>query len=244
MGFYLVLFIAAVATYRMGAFIHEIVHLGKSKQFPRFFTAYWNLTAGLFILMPSPLFNSHLLHHTVGIFGTKHDGQYPLIRSDRFLAFKLFILLPIFLPLLNLARVLLTPFDLVFPNLRVKAWYFNLSNQSFGYSSLDEDRVIAIESIYFWCVCFICITNINLLSIWYLISVGAWFLSTLRVPLEHGLTHHKESTNLKDQIKDSVDRPRSLFSFIIQPLGLNYHRTHHRYPGIPYHNLSSLKSKV
>lgn len=218
--------VGSAAAYRSTAFVHEIIHQRHNRRFPELFTIYWNCTSGTFALLSQYEFRNHLRHHQPGVFGTKKDEQYPLIRSNTLLAFGLFFLLPVFLPLVNLIKSLLFPFKELF----------------FETCDLSEEKVSLYFYRWVWTFIFLVLSlkYHNLFVVWYCISIGGWYLSTLRVPLEHELRRHKSTTTILDQAIDSKDYKRSLFSFIIQPLGLNYHRLHHRFPRVPYHNLHKL----
>lgn len=216
-------FVGSVAAYRSTAFIHEIVHQ-RNKQDFLYFTTYWHLTSGVFALLSEYEFTDHLKHHKPGVFGTKQDKQYPLIRSNILLAFGLFFLLPLLMPLQRLINSLF-----FFIKLLIGNCYSDKQNDLYSYRLAFTVTFLCFSLQY-----------PNLFIIWYCLSVGGWYLSMLRVPLEHELKDYKSTTTILDQVIDSKDYKRSLFSFIIQPLGLNYHQLHHRFPGVPYHNLHSL----
>jgi fatty acid desaturase len=86
------------------------------------------------------------------------------------------------------------------------------------------------------------VVPINILLYFYLVSVGGWFLSVLRIPLEHPLNEYKIVSNKKDQELLSITHYNSWY-IIIQPLGLRFHTIHHMYPKLPYYTLRSLSSK-
>ena len=236
MFFYFVTwFLASALAYRCGAFVHELVHQRTNKDFDYKFTWFWNLTAGLFMLMPSPDFNIHLKHHTNGVFGTKDDVQYPLVNSDRVLWLKLFFILPFVLPIVNSTQVLVRV-------LTGKNVYLFQKNDII--SSRESDLIAIANSYYFVVGSGFALWSIfypSLFLVWYSVSVGAWFLSALRVPLEHELTEYKVNAN---QVKDSVDRPKTIYTAIVQPLALNYHKTHHAHQSIPYHNLKDASQEL
>jgi fatty acid desaturase len=213
--------LACIFLYRVGAFTHEIAHQNKNKKI-KLFKIFWNLTIGCLILQPSIRFTiPHLKHHTVGIFATEKDPQYPLIFSDTKLAFIIFVLLPFILPLYNLSLCLIP-----FKNNQLN----DLINKTI-YSE-EEHKEILLYEMYYVVVFLLTFILIS----FYLVNVGAWFLSVLRIPLEHPLNYYKKTSNQKDQEVLSFTHTAWIY-IILQPLGLRYHTTHHMFPKIPYHNL-------
>lgn len=218
--------IASIFLYRIGAFTHEIAHQNKNKKI-KLFKIVWNLTVGCLMLQPSIRFTlPHLKHHTVGIFATKEDPQYPLIFSDTKLAFIIFVLLPFILPIYNLILCLI-PFK--------NNWLNKLVNKT-TYNKQEHKEIFLYEFYYSVVFLLVCFINIYILIPFYLVSVGAWFLSVLRIPLEHPLNYYKKTSNQKDQEVLSFTHTAWIY-VILQPLGLRYHTTHHMFPKIPYYKL-------
>lgn len=231
------LIVAWISSYRSGAFIHEIAHQYNRKDF-KTFQLLWDLTIGLFILLPSPYFKySHLQHHKIGVFATKEDGQYPLIKTNKLLAFFLFIFLPLLSPIFNLVFVLSTflPFHSKF----AKVIYGN-SCTTKEQQRIDRLKVyynLAVLLFLSFCLYF---NLYKILFIIYIVQVGGWALSTLRIPLEHKLESYVESefSNSFCQLTDSYTFTSNPFlAFILQPLALRYHTAHHMFPDVPYTNL-------
>ena len=193
--------------------------------------------------MPSPTFNAHLEHHAIGKFGTKDDPQYPLIKNSYWLWLILFILLPLLTPAINLIRVLLTPIDEIFKT-KLRFFFYRLLYKNQSFSDRDLQLMFWCERYYFTVVILFLRMSSQmpkLFCIWYTVSVGAWFLSALRIPLEHSLVTYQEKTTREDQIADSYDRKPSFISFIVQPLNLRLHKKHHANPSIPYYQLNCLE---
>lgn len=243
-------FIAVISAYRAGAFMHEIVHQKSNKKFSRAFIWFWNLTIGVFALYPSPRFNVHLRHHQLGVFGTEQDPQYPLIKREGKWQLKesffLFVVLPLAFPLLNLLRVASLPFDLIYPWAGIRKKLLFLFQKPVSLSSEDWKIVFVVDVCSFFFM--IAIAILCPLQ-WYSVVVGAWFLSSLRVPLEHSYIEHKKTTGKRDQQLDSFDIVRtwkkpvvSLYSLIVQPVGSNLHRIHHENPSIFYWKLKAFSS--
>lgn len=229
-------FIAGISLYRIGAFIHEIAHQNTNKEFTSF-KRFWNIFIGPLVLTPSILFvRPHLKHHTTGVFSTKDDPQYPLIKSNKRLAFVVFCILPFLLPIYNLCVCVFSfmedrnPFlSILYKGVKFsKEDYIEAKHYSFWY-------LIVLEVLVLW-------LGYIILPL-YFVSVFAWFLSTLRIPLEHELYFYKETSDYNDQKLDSKTHRHWLY-IIIQPLALRYHTVHHMYPRIPYHNLEKADKEL
>lgn len=233
-GTLLTLLLSSVVLYRVGAFTHEICH---QKNNPRFkiFKLVWNLTIGCLMFQPSLRFcKPHLQHHKVGVFATEKDPQYPLIFKDSFKAFFIFTFLPYILPLYNIL-ICFIPFK---NNILSSIFYKD------KFSSKECKELLAFESYYIFVLIFSLVyLSPYLLLYFYLVSVGAWYLSVLRIPLEHPLNEYKKVSTKKDQERLSYTHYSVLYA-LIQPLGLRFHTVHHMYPKIPYYMLKSITNKV
>lgn len=179
------------------------------------------------MLQPSIRFTKpHLKHHTTGIFATKNDPQYPLIFSDIKLAVIIFVFLPLILPIYHLILCIIP-----WKNTRIN----RLINDTVF--SIDEYKEIQLYELYYSVIYILSIFLApKFVLTFYLVSVGSWLLSVLRIPLEHPLNFYKETSNQKDQEVLSYTHTAWIY-IILQPLGLRYHTTHHMFPKIPYHNL-------
>ena len=234
--------VAIISLYRVAAFVHEILHQKNNPSFNKYFTWLWNLTAGLFILLPSPTFNAHLNHHKVDIFGTHNDEQYVLINGVGGWKHQLllFLALPYLLPIACIIRVCLYPIDAIFKtSIQTKFYSLLYKKQKFSESDIKLLRLSElyyfIITVVFGCICW---HTPKLFLVWYWVSFGAWFLSAMRIPLEHSLAVHNDSVSFENQIEDSFNRPNGILGLIIQPLGLNRHKDHHKNPNKPYYLLN------
>jgi fatty acid desaturase len=68
------LLVSGVALFRVGTFIHEIVHMPRGSMVG--FRIAWNLICGVPSLMHSLLYSIHLDHHNPRKYGTPADGEY------------------------------------------------------------------------------------------------------------------------------------------------------------------------
>jgi fatty acid desaturase len=222
---------SCISLYRLGAFTHEIAHQNSNPKI-KTFRRVWNLTTGFLVMQPSLRFTRpHLLHHTTGVFGTNKDPQYPLIRSNPKLAAGIFILMPWLLPIYNTLVSLFSPAE----GNKLEGILYDPDKLSFSHQDYLEIHIYEYLYIHGLLIAILLIPKVILTL--YLVEVGAWFLSTLRIPLEHSLEEYKEVTTYKDQETDSFTHLNPLFA-IIQPLGLRYHQLHHMDPKIPYHSLA------
>jgi len=218
--------LTSIFLYRLCAFTHEIAHQNKNPQI-KWFKRVWNLTGGLLMLQPSIRFTRpHLKHHTSGIFATKDDPQYPLIFSKPALAFTIFVVLPWFLPVYNLLKA-------IFPQ---SPFLHSILYKGIKFSETEEAEARIYEIYYLLCFCIIVIFNPAIIYTFYFVSVGAWMLSVLRIPLEHPLFEYKGTSTVQDQEVLSYTHESPIY-IPVQPLALRYHKAHHMYPKIPYHNL-------
>lgn len=219
--------LASVFLYRLCAFTHEIAHQNKNPQI-KWFKRIWNLTGGLLMLQPSIRFTRpHLKHHTTGTFATKDDPQYPLIFANPLLAFAIFIILPFALPIYNLLVCLLSVRHNKIENILYKGIEF---------TTQEYNEAYAYEFYYIVLWAFVIALKPGLILTLYLVSVGAWLLSVLRIPLEHPLSEYKETSVARDQEVLSYTHESPVY-IPVQPLALRYHTAHHMYPKVPYHNL-------
>ena len=67
-------FIAGFALFRVALFMHEVVHFRRGEMTA--FKVVWNIFAGIPMLIPSFLYESHLTHHNTNHYGTGNDGEY------------------------------------------------------------------------------------------------------------------------------------------------------------------------
>ena len=218
--------IGSIFLYRAAAFTHELAHQRNNRNI-RKFKRFWNMTMGFIILQPSCRFAvPHLRHHKTGVFATHRDPQYPLIRKNIKLAAAIFFILPVVIPLYNLLICFMPR------NKKLE----NILYQGSKFTEGERLEIEQYELYYLVAFSIIALSMPSVLIPWYLISIGAWFLSVLRIPLEHPLDYYRETSTSNDQMTLSNTYECPIF-ILVQPLSLRYHKAHHMYPKIPYHNL-------
>ncbi|MCF8481434.1 MAG: fatty acid desaturase [Rhodospirillum sp.] len=236
--------IAAVSLHRAGMFLHEIVHRPNHKRMHAFNT-YWNWTTGALIMVPTLRFQKpHLTHHANGIFRTKNDPQYLLVRSTPGLMVLVLVVVPLTMPFLNFFQMLTAALGGIGLEEAIER-----RAQARGYSictpMTTREKAVVTRLSRFYLAVFIVYAALlpQTLPLYYSLLAAGWFLTAARIPLEHELDRYADSSNAGDQILDSftVETPLALLT---QPLGFRFHTAHHMYPGVPYHNLPSLHAEL
>jgi len=232
--------VAVIALHRAGILLHDICHqYGNPKL--RQLILMWDLTIGAVVALPAARFlKSHHIHHTVGTFRTKADPQYLLLRSDRKLAVIVLVVIPLLLPLINL----ITAIGASLFGMRLEEAIERAANRhgmTIGnvIEPKHQSRVIWISRLTVVLYALYIALLPETVGIAYAVLAGAWYLVTLRVPLEHRLHSLKERTTRRDQVLDSFTIETPLAA-LFQPLAMRFHTAHHLYPAVPYHNLPAL----
>jgi fatty acid desaturase len=234
-------FLSAAFLYRAGIFAHEIVHRQKHKRM-RVFYWVWQLTTGAVLMLPSArFFGPHNAHHKTGIFRTKNDPQYLLLRSNGKLAFFVLAVLPLVTPLYTLLQVIIASVG----GLALEEALDRFTQRTFNFSVstplLDSQKaeVVWLSRYYLILLAIYAYFLPETIPFYYAILVIGWLLTVLRIPLEHELERYADTSESRDQMLDSftVETPLAI---LIQPIGFRYHTAHHMYPSVPYHNLPAV----
>ncbi len=229
---------AAAFLARLGIFGHELSHRPDDPRMTLFYWV-WHLTVGAMILVPVARFvGPHKTHHTTGVFRTKDDPQYLLLRSSGAVAVFVLVVLPLVTPIYTLFQAIVASIG----GMRLEEALDRFTWRVFKFSvstPLPENRkpeVVWLSRYYLCVVGAFAYFVPQGLPFYYTVLVGAWLVVVLRIPLEHELERHAESSDSEDQMRDSftVETPLAL---LIQPIGFRYHTAHHMYPAVPYHNL-------
>ena len=237
--------IAAAFLARAGIFGHEIAHRPNDRRM-RVFYWVWHATIGAIILVPTARFaEPHRTHHTTGIFKTKDDPQYLLVRSNKALAFFVLAVLPFVTPLFTLFQAVIASIGGVALEERLDRFTRRTFNFSVSMPLPDAKKaeVTWLSRYYLLVFATFAYTLPQALPFYYATLVGAWLIIVLRIPLEHEMERYSETSTREDQMRDSftVETPLAL---LIQPIGFRYHTAHHMYPGVPYHNLPALHAHL
>lgn len=244
--------VSAFSLYRAAIFVHEIVHFKKGTL--KFFVAFWNLTAGMPLLIPSfTYYGVHNDHHKRDTYGTTEDGEYLPFGAEEGWKIIAYVFLSLILPLLFLTRFLiLTPLSWIIPPLGRYAWErassltIDLSYRRPPPTKLDGKywRVQEIgATLYAWAAAILIYTNtlpLKFAIVWYLVTLLVFTMNSLRTLGAHAYRNPGDvKMTVADQFLDSVDVTGGILSPFWAPVGLRFHATHHLFPQMPYHSLGT-----
>lgn len=245
------------AIFRVGTFIHEIVHMTGRELLG--FRAAWNIVIGIPFLMISPMYANHLDHHSVARYGTPQDGEYvPLAAAPPSELVKYILQVPL-LPIFAVLRFLVvTPLSYLIPPLR--RWTLERASSYVSnpyYRRPVEERA---ESQAVWrllefaCFVYVAIAAwafVTGLLPWvilielYLLMCYTLALNWLRNLGAHRYTNSGEPMTHGEQLADSINIVgQTWLTAIIFPVGLRYHALHHLFPAMPYHNLGEAHRRL
>ena len=244
--------VSAFSLYRAGIFVHEIVHFKKGSF--KSFVAFWNITAGMPLLIPSfTYYGVHNDHHKRDTYGTTEDGEYLPFGAEEGWKIIAYVFLSLMLPLLFLSRFLiLPPLSWVIPPLGRYAWQrassltIDLAYRRPPPSKLDGKywRLQEIgASIYAWAAAYLIYNGtlpLKVAIVWYLVTVLVFTMNSLRTLGAHAYRNPGDvKMSVADQYLDSIDVTGGILSPFWAPVGLRFHATHHLFPQMPYHNLGT-----
>ena len=183
--------VSAFSLYRVAIFIHEIVHMKKGTF--RFFIAFWNLTAGFPLLIPSFTYHGvHNDHHRRDTYGTTEDGEYLPFGAEENWKIIAYVFLSLILPFLFVARFLvLTPLSWIIPPLGRYAWErassltIDLAYRRPPPTKLDGKywRLQEIgATLYVWVAAYLIYSGtlpIKFALVWYLVTLLIFTMNTL-----------------------------------------------------------------
>ena len=108
-------FVAMLALYRAGSFIHELTHI-RHRELP-WFRLGWNMVVGVPLLVPSFMYEGvHNLHHARTRYGTVEDPEYLPLALMKPWTLPLFVVTAALAPVALLIRfAVLTPVSLLSP---------------------------------------------------------------------------------------------------------------------------------
>lgn len=251
----LLFFVAGLALFRTGSFIHEIQHMGRGEM--PIFKVVWNLFVGIPLMMPSNMYDNHIDHHRVDSYGTARDGEYLPLATASWKVWLYFVQVPI-LPLLALLRFgVLVPLSFVHPRLRQLLLE---RASSYGINPAYRRRIPNSAPRRLWAAidlaCFAFILTMGVLVakgalpwLWvgrfYLLIVFSIGLNWVRNAVAHGYGNPGDSMSLHDQMLDSITISGSgVMTELLFPLGLRYHSLHHLFASVPYHSLGEAHQRL
>jgi len=240
--------VAAILIYRASMFIHEIVHMPSGTM--NAFKLYWNIVAGIPMMVPSFTYDSHVHHHSSRHYGTEQDGEYLPLGHGSVFGILLFLMQIVFQPILVFLRYLIgTPISFLHPKLR--HWFYTHATSlviNFKYEKeVTADTFKRSNTILELACCFRVWLMIMLIVFgifpevrlpkMLLLSIVVLTMNHVRTLVAHRYRSDGGKISHLDQFLDSTNITGSWWTEVLCPCGLRYHALHHLFPGIPYHNL-------
>ncbi|QEG42731.1 fatty acid desaturase family protein [Roseimaritima ulvae] len=239
--------IAGFALYRLGSFIHEIVHFRSHEM--RAFRIAWDLLAGIAMLTPSFFYENHRDHHNARHYGTEHDGEYLPLGNGALRDVVLFLMQVFVQPILVVLRFLLAPLTFLHPRLR--QWTlrhassfvidFRYQRPVSGHSPLYHNLLDLACSMRAWGIfvaLLLGVTDWTRLPQLYMLATFVLGVNYFRTLSAHRYLSGGQRLTHEQQLLDSTTVTGvPLWTELVCPLGMRYHALHHLFPRLPYHNL-------
>lgn len=250
-------FVAVLALYRAGSFIHELTHIRKNA-LPGF-RLMWNILVGVPMLIPSFMYEGiHSLHHNRTKYGTVDDPEYLPLALMKLWTVPLFVVAAAFAPLALLFRyAVLTPLSFLIPPLRrivMERYSGMIINPMFRRRPPEGEfrRQWAWQEGGAWAWSTLLIASgvfgwvpLRALLIFGAIAAASLVLNQIRTLVAHLWENDGEVLTVTAQFLDSVNvPPPGLLPELWAPVGLRYHALHHLLPGVPYHALGEAHRRL
>ena len=248
--------VSGAALFRVGTFIHEIVHMSGRTMVG--FRVAWNVVCGAPLLMHSLLYSNHLDHHNPRKYGTPADGEYLPLASAPSRETVLYLAQVPVLPLLAVVRFLvLVPLSFLHPCLRrwlLERWSSYAINPYYrrAIPPTEPQRLwIALDVVCFLWLAVILILVLTgfltwtMVGLFYCLSTYSIGLNWVRNLAAHRYANTGGDMTFAEQVEESINIVRSsLVTLLLFPVGLRYHGLHHLFPSLPYHALGEAHRRL
>ena len=250
-------FVAILALYRAGSFIHELTHV-RHRELP-WFRFGWNAVVGVPLLVPSFMYEGvHNLHHNRTRYGTVEDPEYLPLALMKPWTLPLFVVTAALAPVALLVRyALLTPLSLVIPPLRtlvVERFSGLQINPKFRRrppeGELKRQWFWQETGASLWSIMLIALVATQIIplrafGIYIAIVSGTMLLNQVRTLVAHLWENEGDAMTVTAQYLDSVNvPPPATLPALWAPVGLRYHALHHLLPSLPYHSLGEAHRRL
>jgi fatty acid desaturase len=248
--------VSGAALFRVGTFIHEIVHMTGRTMIA--FRVGWNVVCGVPLLMHSLLYGNHIDHHNPRKHGTPADGEYLPLASAPVRETVLYLAQVPVMPLLAIFRFLvLVPLSFLHPCLRrwlLERW------SSYAINPYYRRTITPAEPHRLWIaldvMCFLWLAVIltlvfkgfltwRMIGLFYCLSTYSIALNWIRNLAAHRYANTGGEISFAEQVEESINIVRSsLLTLLLFPVGLRYHGLHHLFPSLPYHALGKAHRRL